>query len=243
MPDPPTRLPPLRRFPHPSYTYDVYVATSGSVKLLDFNPAGGTTAPLLFTWTELAGAELAGAERRQAAQQDEPSAVDEAGCQEARQAGAASQPGAAAGAGGEARAASAGCGCGPHADQGGDAPQYLEQLRRVQALSLADCQPQQDQQQQQQDPAAAARGAPAGAPAPAAAAAAAASPAFELRIIEEAVALRPAAAAYGVPYDFVDSSEGSALERLMAQMQGAGAAEAWEALAAEAEGAGRQAAN
>ena len=37
------------------YTYDVYV-TSGDrfqVRLLDFNPAGGTTSPLLFTWEEL----------------------------------------------------------------------------------------------------------------------------------------------------------------------------------------------
>ena len=37
------------------YTYDVYV-TSGDrlqVRLLDFNPAGGTTSPLLFAWDEL----------------------------------------------------------------------------------------------------------------------------------------------------------------------------------------------
>jgi len=37
------------------YTYDVYV-TSGDrlqVRLLDFNPAGGTTSPLLFDWDEL----------------------------------------------------------------------------------------------------------------------------------------------------------------------------------------------
>lgn len=32
---------------------DVYVATTGKVRLLDFNPVGGFTAPLLFDWDEL----------------------------------------------------------------------------------------------------------------------------------------------------------------------------------------------
>ena len=32
---------------------DVYVATNGTVKLMDFNPVGGSTAPLLFDWAEL----------------------------------------------------------------------------------------------------------------------------------------------------------------------------------------------
>lgn len=32
---------------------DVYVATSGKVRLMDFNPVGGFTAPLLFEWAEL----------------------------------------------------------------------------------------------------------------------------------------------------------------------------------------------
>ncbi len=34
-------------------TFDAYVATTGSVKLVDFNPVGGTTSPLLFEWHEL----------------------------------------------------------------------------------------------------------------------------------------------------------------------------------------------
>lgn len=62
--------------------------------------------------------------------------------------------------------------------------------------------------------------------------------AFELRVIEEAVAMRPHTLAYGVPYDFVDDSEGSALERLMAQAQQSGAAELWGALAAQRVGGG-----
>ncbi|EFN57174.1 hypothetical protein CHLNCDRAFT_21599, partial [Chlorella variabilis] len=41
------------RFPHPHYTYDAYVAASGAVRLLDFNPLRGTTSPLLFSWHEL----------------------------------------------------------------------------------------------------------------------------------------------------------------------------------------------
>lgn len=32
---------------------DVYVATSGTVKLMDFNPIGGSTVPLLYEWDEL----------------------------------------------------------------------------------------------------------------------------------------------------------------------------------------------
>ncbi len=38
-----------------NFTYDCYVpSTSGSaVKIIDFNPAGGTTAPLLFEWEEI----------------------------------------------------------------------------------------------------------------------------------------------------------------------------------------------
>jgi hypothetical protein len=33
--------------------YDVYVTTALVVKLLDINPIGGATSPLLFTWEEL----------------------------------------------------------------------------------------------------------------------------------------------------------------------------------------------
>ena len=32
---------------------DIYVATNGTVKLMDFNPVGASTAPLLFEWQEL----------------------------------------------------------------------------------------------------------------------------------------------------------------------------------------------
>lgn len=34
-------------------TMDVYVATTGKVRLMDFNPIGGFTAPLLFDWDQL----------------------------------------------------------------------------------------------------------------------------------------------------------------------------------------------
>ena len=35
-------------------TYDVYIGSNGTVKLVDFNPVGGTTAPLLFEdWGQL----------------------------------------------------------------------------------------------------------------------------------------------------------------------------------------------
>ena len=34
-------------------TMDVYVARTGTVRLMDFNPVRGSTAPLLFDWDEL----------------------------------------------------------------------------------------------------------------------------------------------------------------------------------------------
>lgn len=34
-------------------TFDVYVATDGRVRLIDFNPVGFTTQPLSFSWQEL----------------------------------------------------------------------------------------------------------------------------------------------------------------------------------------------
>ena len=36
-----------------NYTFDVYVTTDDRVKLVDFNPWGAFTLPLLFTWEEL----------------------------------------------------------------------------------------------------------------------------------------------------------------------------------------------
>lgn len=42
-------------FSLPTYAYDCYVPESdeSSIKIIDFNPHGGTTNPLLFTWEEL----------------------------------------------------------------------------------------------------------------------------------------------------------------------------------------------
>ncbi|KAL6848306.1 hypothetical protein ACP4OV_022434 [Aristida adscensionis] len=41
------------QFASDNYTFDVYVRADGRVKLIDFNPWGGYTLPLLFTWEEL----------------------------------------------------------------------------------------------------------------------------------------------------------------------------------------------
>lgn len=41
------------QFASENYTFDVYVRADGKVKLIDFNPWGGYTLPLLFTWEEL----------------------------------------------------------------------------------------------------------------------------------------------------------------------------------------------
>lgn len=37
---------------------DVYVTAKGKVRLMDFNPVGGFTAPLLFEWEELGFGEF-----------------------------------------------------------------------------------------------------------------------------------------------------------------------------------------
>ncbi|KAF7026704.1 hypothetical protein CFC21_038804 [Triticum aestivum] len=41
------------QFASENYTFDVYVRADDRVKLIDFNPWGGYTLPLLFTWEEL----------------------------------------------------------------------------------------------------------------------------------------------------------------------------------------------
>lgn len=41
------------RFASEDYTFDVYVTGDGKVKVLDFNPWGAFTLPLLFSWEEL----------------------------------------------------------------------------------------------------------------------------------------------------------------------------------------------
>ncbi|KAM3196337.1 hypothetical protein ACQJBY_072169 [Aegilops geniculata] len=41
------------QFASENYTFDVYVRADGRVKLIDFNPWGGYTLPLMFTWEEL----------------------------------------------------------------------------------------------------------------------------------------------------------------------------------------------
>ena len=210
----------------------MYVAASGAVRLVDFNPLGGTTAPLLFSWGELLpgaplGAGGEGAEQGLAAVA--PAAQEEERQQQQQQEqGARSRVGAM------------------------PPPDYLEQLRRVRALSLADAST------------AAAAGAGAAVDAaetpPATAASGGAgccgndgdggggnSGQLELRIVEEAVALRPHTLAYGVPYDFVDASEGSALDRLaqvqQAQQQqdggGGAAGELWAALQRRADSGGQ----
>ncbi|KAJ6917244.1 hypothetical protein NC652_019573 [Populus alba x Populus x berolinensis] len=42
-----------QKFESENYTFDVYVTTDGRAKILDFNPWGAFTLPLLFTWEEL----------------------------------------------------------------------------------------------------------------------------------------------------------------------------------------------
>ncbi|KAL8138939.1 hypothetical protein V2J09_004940 [Rumex salicifolius] len=41
------------RFESEKYTFDIYVTREGRVKVIDFNPWGAFTLPLMFTWDEL----------------------------------------------------------------------------------------------------------------------------------------------------------------------------------------------
>ena len=217
---------------------------------MDFNPVGGTTAPLLFTWEEL-GYEVAGnrgglqeereersaeAEVEAAAAAEEPdvSLADAAGAGSVREAGTSSRS--------SSRPA-----------------EYSEQLRRVQELTLAEgvqgqhaehaepqadehgnscletgpvaCQheacPLQVQQQEKHGPASeqqagsgiAARSSSSTGDRRSTSGGCGSSGTgwLGLRVITEAVALRPHKLAYGVPFDFVDDSEGGALDSLLTQ--------------------------
>lgn len=42
----------LGRFPDPDFVCDVYVTSDRRVKIMDFNPYGGGTLPLLFSWSD-----------------------------------------------------------------------------------------------------------------------------------------------------------------------------------------------
>lgn len=45
------------KFPDNNYVFDIFIKTSKLIKLVDFNPFGDVTDPLLFTWDELSQVE------------------------------------------------------------------------------------------------------------------------------------------------------------------------------------------
>ena len=51
-----------RVFPLPDYVFDVYVTSKSRCRVVDFNPWGGATLPLLFDWHELTGPSVDGLE-------------------------------------------------------------------------------------------------------------------------------------------------------------------------------------
>lgn len=183
------------RFALPHYTFDVYVAaTADAVKLVDFNPIGGATSPLLFSWEELPFSDvLQHAEGRPCAQH-----AAEEDFRQARVAGDA----------------------GVVLPKSEDGSQQAQQAQHVGATQQQDvgvmgcCDSTECQ-----------GGVPSALPPP---------PPFEFRIISEPVALRPNKVAYGVPYDFVDASEGSALSQLMEQLGGTSPDDLWAALRSQA---------
>ena len=195
------------RFPLDDYTFDAYVSPSLAVRLVDFNPVGGTTAPLLFDWRELGFMTEPEAEPKAEAEA-EAEAETEPAAEPA--AGPAAEEGAA---GGEPAAAG---GASPGARE-----EYLEQLRRLRSLAVAEGHVSAGASDE-------------GGPLPPAARLPAPPPAgqVQVRVVMEPVHIRPVKMAYGVPYDLVDGSEGSALDALRSQAAGAG--DLWAALGAEA---------
>ncbi|KAA6426686.1 MAG: cell division cycle protein [Trebouxia sp. A1-2] len=125
------------KFPDPDYTMDVYVATNRTVRLMDFNPIGGSTAPLLFDWDELG---YGGSKANAAHEQD-----------------ANAQNG--------------------HAQMSASATVISGGASAASAMPL------------------------------------------DFRVLTEAIAMRPNKGAYGVPFDLVDTSQGSALSEMLEQLQ------------------------
>eukprot|EP00897_Mesotaenium_endlicherianum_P000862 jgi/Mesen1/10777/ME000091S10313 len=79
------------KFAPADYTFDVYVTRGGRVKLVDFNPYGGSTLPLLFTWEELEALHL---QHSPGASEQQESVEEEEEEREQEQARAASASGA-----------------------------------------------------------------------------------------------------------------------------------------------------
>ncbi|KAL0048552.1 hypothetical protein WJX82_005697 [Trebouxia sp. C0006] len=123
------------KFPDPDYTMDVYVATTGTVRLMDFNPVRGSTAPLLFDWDELGY----GGSRANAAHEQDANARN------------------------------------GHARMRASAPAINGDASAASAKPL------------------------------------------DFRILTEPIAMRPNKGAYGVPFDLVDTSQGSNVPNAVAQ--------------------------
>jgi hypothetical protein len=148
------------RFLLPNFTFDCYVPISSkaAVKLIDFNPLGGTTSPLLFTWEELLPTQQA----------PHADAVNE----DVRVWGG-TDPG--------------------HQQQeqgGGTDPGHQQQEQGGGGKT--------SRQQQGWD---------------------GSSGQVELKIVDKEPPMRPTKALYGLPFDFVDSSEGAPMEALLREMQ------------------------
>lgn len=241
------------RFPLPHYTYDVYVAaTAEAVRLVDFNPIGGTTAPLLFEWEELPFGDLLGKgpaglsggnDSNGSGNSSSNDRCSGSGVEGTSLTGAAGEAavgagrdGSAYGAGAETTAAAAAVAAGAGEAVGEEAVAAVEV--EVGRLSLGG-----DQLGESAGPSCShANASCPGCSAPAAngsgggggSGSSSAPRSFEFRVIEKPVCMRPHKLHYGVPFDFVDSSEGSALDQLRRQMEGAAAGELFAALQKQA---------
>lgn len=159
----------LRRIMLPSFVADVVVGPTGRVKLVDINPSGGTTAPLLFTWEELVVEQASGSVEEERAEAEAFPAEQPTSDVPAEQ--------------------SATKGHGPALEASLPVPLMRpgappRHPRNCECCTLPE---------------------------------AGSMPLCEIRVVTEAGAMQPNVAVYGVPYDFVDASEGSAMNQLLEQ--------------------------
>ncbi|CAL8471972.1 g11514 [Coccomyxa elongata] len=175
-----------QRFPEKDYTFDVYITTAGKVRLIDFNPIGGTTSPLLFDWAELPYSLPT--QPASSSAHDEPSASGGKDSTGAPPNGRCAPPPEAAGP--------------PSGPQGepsqgeestsGRTAEVLSQVGRH-ASDRADARENMGERGQQGD--------------------------ILFRLNTDGAVMRPSSAAYGAPYDMVDTSDGSAISELLRRLQ------------------------
>lgn len=174
-----------QRFPETDYTFDVYVTTAGKVRLIDFNPIGGTTSPLLFDWTELPYSLPTQSASRSA--HDEPSASNGSDPTEGTPNGSCASPA-------DATGPSSGSLGEPSEGETGPSERAAEFSQNGTHGSARAGERDNVERGWQQGE-------------------------ILFRLNTDGAVMRPSSAAYGAPYDMVDTCDGSAISELLRRLQ------------------------